>query len=46
MVPRMSALVDAWKDVRSNELDEAALWVFRDESERQELAERPTRFTL
>jgi len=37
-IRRMKRLSDSWKDVRTNELDEAALWVYRDEAQRQQAA--------
>jgi hypothetical protein len=38
-VPRLSDIASAWKDVRTHELDEAALWVYRDSTQAQQMAE-------
>jgi hypothetical protein len=46
IVPRLSGMVDVWKDVRTHELDEASLWVYRDEAQRQETAETIAHFEL
>jgi hypothetical protein len=38
-VPRLSGMASAWKDVRTHELDEAALWIYRDNMQAQQMAE-------
>jgi hypothetical protein len=38
-IPELRQLVDQWKDLRKHELDEASLWVYRDEREHQRRAE-------
>jgi hypothetical protein len=42
-MPRLERLTYAWRDVRSNELDEASLWVFRDEAEDRDFREQSPR---
>jgi hypothetical protein len=34
-VPQLKKIVDDWRDVRDHELDEATLWVYRDEMEQR-----------
>jgi hypothetical protein len=36
-VPRMDRMIAKWADLRAHELDEAALWIYRDEQRRLEL---------
>jgi hypothetical protein len=38
-VPRLKNMASAWSDVRMHELDEASLWIYRDELERRGMAE-------
>lgn len=38
-VPELKKIADAWQDVRRHELDEASLWVYRDEMQRQDREE-------
>lgn len=35
-VPRLRRMIDAWRDLRLHELDDAALWMYRDALYRQE----------
>ena len=37
-VPRLSEIGSAWKDVRTHELDDAALWIYRDNMQAQQMA--------
>jgi hypothetical protein len=43
-VPRLSGIASAWKDVRTHELDEAALWVYRDSMQAQQMGELGRKF--
>jgi hypothetical protein len=36
--PRLSEIASAWKDVRMHELDDAALWIYRDSMQAQQMA--------
>ena len=38
-VARRKAMVDAWQDLRTRELDQASLWVYRDSIQAEERAE-------
>jgi hypothetical protein len=39
LIPALKEMVDSWKDVRMHELDEASLWVYRDDMLRRDTEE-------
>jgi hypothetical protein len=44
-IPELNEFVGAWKDVRMHELDEAALWVYRDDMLRRDTEEKRKQFS-